>query len=1113
MGRRISPSSLQGATLLKKKQGGVTVLKTSRTILLCGAAVFALGATAAAAEETKFNIPAQPLSVALKAFSEQSGRPVLYRPEIAAEKVSGGATGTVEAETALGQILAGSNLTYRREGNTFLIVQAGESGSGPQSASAGDVDALIVTAQKKEENIQDVPIAISAFSAKALDEQKIEGGFDLLKAIPNVTFSKNNFSSYNFSIRGIGTKAVSVATDPGVAVSFNNTSLIRNRLFEQEYYDIERVEVLRGPQGTLYGRNATAGVINVISAKPDLDAFDGQVKVEVGNYSTRRGSGYINLPIVEDKLALRVAGAFTERDGYDYNSITEHAINGRELYSTRVTLGFEPTERLRGNFIWEHFEEDDNRSRTGKQLCRHDPGLEQVGTYTITDPVVRATLSQGCLPVSLYDDAAFGTPNGLSIPFMLLGAGATPGFTFFFGYRGEYGAADNLIVDPLDPYRGMEQSRDLRTVASAIDPIYRAAADIFELNFDFDVSDNITLSSQTLYNEDEYYSSQDYNRFNSYPVVRDTGGLMMDVYDWDTGTTSWVRSPWADAAPGGIFCDPQLGCSDTIFGMDISRAKTKQFSQEFRLASSFDGPLNFNIGANYTRYETVEDYFVLFNLVTAIAEALNYQGSAQQAEYDTPYGECKYGFFTVGGIGVIPHGPPGSNGCVYVDPNPLGSINGEGHNYFRSQNPYELSSTGVFGELYWEFSDTAKLTAGLRYTDDKKTFTRIPSQVLLSTAYMLGGTIDRGYPVEGVIKQHWGEFTGRIGVDWTPELSFTDRTMFYGFYSRGYKGGGANPPGIGFNKEPYEILGSPFDVQLYTPNYSATFEPEFINAFEIGAKNTLLGGSMILNLGAFYYDYKDYQVSRIVDRTAVNENFDATVWGLELESVWHATPNLRINLALGFQDSSIADGEKSIDLMNRTQGADGYAVIKPWVQLPSNCVVTIEALQKSFDEWFGRPDPGLVQLCPGSYMFDLGSLFPGIRDTFPNGGQGFYDDLSGNELPNTPHWTQSVGAQYTMPFGDGWRATVRGDFYHQSQSYHRVYNSEPYDKLRGWTNANLSLWVERPEDDLKVEVYVKNLFDDTPITDAFLNSDDTSLTTNVFTLDPRLIGFSITKGF
>src|SRR5690606_19984475 len=125
-----------------------------------------------------------------------------------------------DRDEAIRMVAKAAGLTIaRREGDTYALED-------PQGGSAGAgnaVQALIVTAQKKEENIQDVPIAISAFSQKELEAQKIEGGFDLLKAIPNVTFSKNNFTSYNFSIRGVGTKAVSATTDPGVAVAFNNS--------------------------------------------------------------------------------------------------------------------------------------------------------------------------------------------------------------------------------------------------------------------------------------------------------------------------------------------------------------------------------------------------------------------------------------------------------------------------------------------------------------------------------------------------------------------------------------------------------------------------------------------------------------------------------------------------------------------------------------------------------------------------------------------------------------------------------------------------------------------------------------------------------------------------
>ena len=182
-----------------------------------------------------------------------------------------------------------------------------------QGATA--VEEVVVTAQRKSEVSQTVPISISAFSEKTLEKQKIEGGPDLLKAIPNVSFTKTNFSGYNLTIRGIGTQAVSVTTDPGVSVNFNGTALIRNRLFEQEFFDVEQVEVLRGPQGTLYGRNATAGAVNVISAKP-IGEFAGQVKGELGTYGDTRLSGFLNLPIAEDKLAVRFAGSYTKRDGY-----------------------------------------------------------------------------------------------------------------------------------------------------------------------------------------------------------------------------------------------------------------------------------------------------------------------------------------------------------------------------------------------------------------------------------------------------------------------------------------------------------------------------------------------------------------------------------------------------------------------------------------------------------------------------------------------------------------------------------------------------------------------------------------------------------------------------
>jgi len=239
--------------------------------------------------------------------------------------------------------------------------------------------------------------------------------------------------------------------------------------------------------------------------------------------------------------------------------------------------------------------------------------------------------------------------------------------------------------------------------------------------------------------------------------------------------------------------------------------------------------------------------------------------------------------------------------------------------------------------------------------------------------------------------------------------------------------------------------------------------------------------------------------------------------------VFAPTRNLRINANLGYLRTKIGKGESSIDIMNRTQGNPDYTLVKPWMQLPSNCVVPTHVAA----EW-ARARSGLMQyygLCGGVRGLIAGFFPPVITDpafggteydpaNYPelNGGAGLRADLSGNELPNAPRWTANIGAQYTIDFDADWSATLRGDAYWQAKSWHRVYNLDPYDRLKSWSNVNISLRVDGPED-LTFEAYVKNVFNKSPITDAFLNSDDTGLTTNVFTLDPRVIGFSIAKKF
>ena len=170
-----------------------------------------------------------------------------------------------------------------------------------QTLERGGIEEIIVTAQKTDENIQDVPIAISAFSTESLELQQIETFGDLQFNAPNITFTKSNFTGANMTIRGVNSGTVGASGDSGVAFHVNSVP-VPTRVFETEYYDLDSVEILRGPQGTLYGANSTGGVVNMKFAKP-TDQFEGAVDLEIADYNHRRLKGVINIPLA-DSLSL-----------------------------------------------------------------------------------------------------------------------------------------------------------------------------------------------------------------------------------------------------------------------------------------------------------------------------------------------------------------------------------------------------------------------------------------------------------------------------------------------------------------------------------------------------------------------------------------------------------------------------------------------------------------------------------------------------------------------------------------------------------------------------------------------------------------------------------------
>ncbi len=1156
-------------------------MNTSRGLKFALASGASLLALASAARADQFDIPGGNLNIALNAFGKQTGIQLIYS-EVAVNGVhTRGAKGNLSVADALSHILAGTGFSSHREAGGIVVgpnapqsrpvapmMRLAETAAPVRAASS--VETVVVTSSKIKGDIQTVPIAITALSQEQLTSRQIAGGPDLVKEVPNLTFTKTNFTGYSIQIRGIGTQAISVTTDPAVAVAMNDIPFIRNHFFEQEFYDVGQVEVLRGPQGTLYGRNATAGVVNVVTAKP-TGQFEAMLSADWGNYANRRYEAMVNLPLDDDRLQLRVAGEWTKRDGYTKNRITGDQVDGRDLWSARATLGWHPLPELQAYLVWEHFSESDDRMRTAKQLCKTDnpinhPGLTNIGGVAVRDPsttnsgidlaftMTTANFSQGCLPAGLYAPESFEVPYGYSLPYV------TAGY-----------AANGMNVH-VDPYLSTTQSRNLRVIETEIDPRYVAKNDTVELNADFAVTPSLTFTSQTGYNQDFLWSTEDYNRFDTSP------GIFIPV---DSGGGHGAIRRASLVSADGFFCDPQLGCSNRLVAQDLSDERAWQISQEFRFASNFSGPFNFSVGGNYMHYETVEDYYVFINSVTLYSATSGLQGDAEHEVWVpgvTDNHLCLSG--SIGGLGGESTGLQYNNpahgagipteNCIYIDPNPLGKLDDAGHNYFLSRNPYVLNSYAGFGEAYYDIARDVKLTGGIRWTSDHKHFIDIPSE-LVSQGY--------GYMPTGVVDQKWNQLTGRLAANWTPKLEFTDQTLVYGSYAHGYKAGGANPPGANLFAYGVGLTGGVTGV----PIHPLTFKPEFVDAYELGTKNTLMDGGLTLNGNVFYYNYKGYQISRIVDRTAINDNFDATVKGAELEAMYEPLPGLRFNFAGGYEATRIKDGQYSIDLMDRTAGHEGWVLMKPFVTQSSNCIMpdyVVAAMIVKYSQ-YGQGNPG-VSACGTAYgdgvdpvttayyHYNDGNPYyvnPGLGGTeppngahhpypvaittqnqnysgyhiiypgfdphagepgdpymgqnvyngfdygpVPNAGAGFAKDLSGNELPNAPHFTASLSAEYTMPLSEDWAGTLHSDFYWQSQSFARVFNDRPYDKIRGYSNVNLAL-ILTSASGWQVMGYLKNVFDTTAITGDFLNSDDSGLTTNVFLTDPRLFGVRVTKNW
>lgn len=334
----------------------VSMQRASVSLLLAFGLVAGSAGQASAAtldRTVSFDIDAQPLEKALLAFSQQANIQVVLNMEPVAQAAAPALKGNVPARTGLDELLRNSGYRYAAIGErTVSVMRIAQSESAPAAeAAAADGDSLqeiIVTAQKRGELLSKTSVAVSALSQDQLQASGVASLKDLSTVVPNVEFKTIGLANtIQVSIRGITNSDYNQTGNPAVATYIDGVYVGNSAGLAGDLYDLARVEILRGPQGTLYGRNSTGGNINIITADP-TEAFDSAVDASFGNYGDTQIRAMANIP-VSSTLSIRGAFNVHRNDGYfKTQRTTARNYSAADDYAGRLTALWKPTD----NFTW-----------------------------------------------------------------------------------------------------------------------------------------------------------------------------------------------------------------------------------------------------------------------------------------------------------------------------------------------------------------------------------------------------------------------------------------------------------------------------------------------------------------------------------------------------------------------------------------------------------------------------------------------------------------------------------------------------------------------------------------------------------------------------------------
>ncbi len=599
------------------------------------------------------------------------------------------------------------------------------------------LDEIVVTAQKREQNLQDVPIAISAFDIEQLEANRIEGLEDIGTFVPGLYVTPNpaDNNGVRINIRGVGTFDPQIGQDSRVAVYQDGVYLGKTQGLAFDLPDLARVEILKGPQGTLYGRNSTAGAVNLISARPDTSEFSGTVSAEYGNFNHMRLRGAINVPM-GDNVAMRVSGVYLDRDGWVENAGPGTDFGGETKLGLRAALGYEVSPDFRIDIAGDLTE-------VNKEPLFYQSLLSSPGTGFLAPAIMASAGRQDAVTTSFAPEEGDLETKGIS-------AIAT------------WDVNENNEFKVTAAYREMDSSRFVTLVPTANPAILNAISGGFNqalqpLPFAFGVSSQLPGPLQ---------------------------GVTLRP-DWAT------QFPVPDTSNTGLFLSAPGG-SSTIAGHE-------QISLEATLnGSAKDGKLDYTIGGFYYDEKTGSGFNDQPSL-TDINSYLFVLG-AFDPRVSPATTNAFLGQFGVDPLGPIPAslallnflgGPLAAPALTEFQQ--VQAINaaflGNARQSAGNDLAINTSAFAVYTQMTYHMSDNFRLTGGLRYSiENKDGRGQAKSPFFLDNIDLLGNVIDPNI----------GSYEDDIlDPSLTLEYDMNDDVMVYASYKQAYRAGGFNSASVG----------------------------------------------------------------------------------------------------------------------------------------------------------------------------------------------------------------------------------------------------------------------------------------------------------------------------